>query len=288
MKQKLINIILAVCLFSTLASGNDDGRMKYSLVQWSFRYPLKELCKEIKPLGITSFEIVGIEKWEMLKHYGYEVLIADGADLGIERGFVNPDFHEELRQRYSELIPKAAEAGIKMIICYSGITNKYTPEEAMENCVLGLNPVVAMAEKYGITLVMELFSSKEGKDKFFKHSFPFYVADNVEWGARLCDRLNSTSFRLLYDIWQMNDMGHDVVQNIKKYHTYIAHYQIAGIPSRKGISKTDDFDYNRVMKTIYETGYSGYIGLECFVEHTAVEVIKEAMEVLDLDETRNR
>lgn len=191
-------------------------------------------------------------------------------------------YDEELWQRYGELIPKAADAGVKMIVCYSGITNKFNPEEAMKNSVAGLKPVVDMAEKYGITLVMELFSSKEGKDKFFKHSFPFYVADNVEWWAKLCDRLNSASFKLLYDIWQMNDMGHDVVQDIKRYHKYIAHYHIAGIPSRKGISRNDDFDYKLITKTISETGYAGYIGLECFVEHTAVEVIKEAMNVLGM------
>jgi hydroxypyruvate isomerase len=260
---------------------DNAGKIKFSLVQWSFRYPLRELCKEVKPLGITAFEIVGIEKWDLLKERGFNVIVADGADLGIERGFSNPDFHAELIRRYSELIPKAAAAGIKMIVCYSGISNKYTPGEAIDNCTLGLKPIVRLAEKHGITLVMELFSRKEGKDKFFKHSFPFYVADNVEWGAKLCDKINSANFKLLYDIWQMNDMGHDVVQDIKQYHKYIAHYHIAGIPSRKEIRSSDKFGYKLVMKTIYDTGYSGYIGIECLVEHTSVDVIREAMEILD-------
>ena len=42
----------------------------------------------------------------------------------------------------------------------------------------------------------------------------------------------------------MNDMGRDIMSDIKKYHSYISHYHIAGIPERKGLNRTDSFNYH--------------------------------------------
>lgn len=282
MKISIRRILLIVVLI--LSCGiMQAAKIKHSLSQWSFRFPLQELCKGAKPLGVVSIELVGPEKWDLIKSYGYDIAIADGADLGVERGFCNPDFHEELIRRYKELIPLAAKNGIRKIICYSGLNTTFSSEEALENCVRGLQPLMRTAEKNNVVLVMELFSSNEGKEEYFKHSYPHYACDNVKWGVDLCKKLNSKNFRLLYDIWQMYDMKADVLSDIRNYHDYIAHYHIAGIEGRKALSDNEPIDFKEIMRTIYSYGYDGYIGHEYLIEKEVFPHIQKSIEILEFD-----
>ena len=70
---------------------------------------------------------------------------------------------------------------------------------------------------------MELLSSRNTEEIFTKQRFSYYQCDNPEWGVALCKKLNSPNFKLLYDVWHMNDMGRDIMSDIKKYHSYISH-----------------------------------------------------------------
>ena len=67
---------------------------------------------------------------------------------------------------------------------------------------------------------MELLSSRNTEEIFTKQRFSYYQCDNPEWGVALCKKLNSPNFKLLYDVWHMNDMGRDIMSDIKKYHSY--------------------------------------------------------------------
>jgi hypothetical protein len=106
--------------------------------------------------------------------------------------------------------------------------------------------MVALAEKHGVVLVMELLNSKiDHKD---------YQCDRVEWGAELCKRLGSENFKLLFDIYHMQIDEGDVIRNIRAYHQYITHYHTGGVPGRNEIDDTQELYYPAIMKAIVETG----------------------------------
>jgi hydroxypyruvate isomerase len=292
--MKIISIHLSLWLVFSLnifvANGQKiadlpDADIKFSLVKWSFRTQTEMLCLDAKELGVTSIEMVDPEKWEIISKHGLKVAVADGADLGIERGFCNRDWHSVLKNQYTKILPLLSKKGIPQIVCYSGINTTLTNEEALLTCVEGLSPIVQLAEQYGIIITMELISSRNGSDPYVKQTFPFYQCDNIEWGVELCKKINSPNFKLLYDIWHMNDMGRDVKKDIEIYHNYISHYQIAGIPSRNGLRKSDPFNYREVMEAIKRTGYRGHIGLEPDrVEKDIRKTIKESIEILTIKE----
>ena len=68
---------------------------------------------------------------------------------------------------------------------------------------MGLEPVVNEAQKYGITICMELLNSK------LDH--PDYQCDHTPWGVQLVDKIGSEYFRLLYDIYHMQIMEGDII-----------------------------------------------------------------------------
>lgn len=243
-------------------AARENGRFALSLVKWSFRTRTENLCDLAADAGIPAIEMADPEKWDTILGKGLRVALADGVDMGVERGFCDRRWHSMLYDRYSRYLPVLAEKGIRQVVCYSGIDTEHSPEEAMETCVEGLEPVVALAESLGITVIMELVSSRPSEGIFARHSFEHYRCDNPEWGAELCRRLDSENFGLLYDVWQMNDMGRDVFDDMRRYRRYIRHYHVSGIPDR-GIPAPDDpFDYSRFVRILDETGYSGFVGIE--------------------------
>src|SRR5690606_14295106 len=142
-----------------------------------------------------------------LKKYGLTCAMPQGAGLGIERGFNDPSLHDELVKSYEAVIPKVAEAGFNQIICFSGNRRGLDDKKGIENCAKGLKRLMPIAEKYNVTMCMELLNSKVNhKD---------YQADHTAWGAELCEAVGSDKMKLLYDIYHMQIMEGDVIATIR-------------------------------------------------------------------------
>lgn len=211
--KRYIQVIFICWLSITEVYGKNP--IGISLVKWSFRTQTAILCDMAKESGAVAIDMVDPEKWDIVKGKGLTVAMADGIDMGIERGFCDRRWHPSLIENYKRFIPLLAEKGIKQVVCYSGINTDLSDEEALEACVEGLKPLLDIAEKANVTLVMELLSSRNTEEIFTKQRFSYYQCDNPEWGVALCKKLNSPNFKLLYDVWHMNDMGRDVMSDIK-------------------------------------------------------------------------
>jgi hydroxypyruvate isomerase len=231
------------------------GNINHSVSRWCFdTLDLETLCVEAKKMGITGIDLVGPEAWPTLKKHNLVSTMCNGAELNLVDGFNDLQFHEKLIQRYTEMIPKVAEAGYKNLICFSGNRRGKSDEEGWTNCVIGLQKLIPLAEKYNITLVMELLNSKiDHKD---------YQCDRTAWGVELAKRINSPNFKLLYDIYHMQIDEGDVIRTIKNNIQYIAHFHTAGVPGRNEIDGTQELNYSAIMKTIAATGFKGFVGQE--------------------------
>lgn len=232
------------------------GRIRHSVSRWPFnQIPLDDFCRQVKTFGIESVELVGPDEWPILKKYGLNCAMPNGADrLGLTRGFNNPSLHEQLIEDYRRVIPLVAEAGYDKLICFSGNRDGLDDEEGLQNCSEGLKELMLMAEKHGVTLVMELLNSK------VDHAD--YQCDHTKWGAQLVDLVGSDRFRLLYDIYHMQIMEGDVIRTIQQYKDYIVHFHTAGVPGRHEIDESQELYYPAIIQAIQETGYEGYIGQE--------------------------
>lgn len=231
------------------------GKINHSVCRWCYNeIPFADLCKAAKEIGITSIELVGPDEWPVLKKFGLTSALPWGAGMGIEKGFNNPDLHNELIKSYEEMIPKVAAAGYNQIICFSGNRNGLDDQKGIENCAIGLKKLMPVAEKHNVTMVMELLNSKV--------THPDYQCDHTEWGVALCEAVGSEKFKLLYDIYHMQIMEGDVIATIKKYHKYISHYHTGGVPGRNEIDETQELYYPAIMQAIVDTGFKGFVAQE--------------------------
>ena len=143
---------------------------------------------------------------------------------------------------------------MNQIICFSGNRRGLDDEKGIENCAIGLKRLMPLAERYKVTLVMELLNSKVDHHD--------YQCDRTSWGAALCDKVGSDNFKLLYDIYHMQIMEGDVIATIRKYQKYISHYHTGGVPGRNEIDSSQELNYPAIMKAIVETGYKGFVAQE--------------------------
>ncbi len=252
------------------------GNINHSACRWCYdKIPLEDLAAAGKAMGLKSIELLGVKDWPVIAKHGLTCAIGYATDVSLNKGFNDPSLHEKLLKDYTDIIPKAVDAGIKNLICFSGNANGMTPEQGLENCVKGLEPVMKVAQKHNMLISMELLNSKVNhKD---------YQCDHTEWGVKLCEKLGSEQFKLLYDIYHMQIMEGDVIATIRKHNKYISHYHTGGVPGRHEIDETQELQYPAIMKAIIDTGYKGFIGQEFIpAREDKLASLKQGVEICDV------
>ena len=252
------------------------NNINHSVCQWCYSdISLDKLCEAAKAIGIKSIDLLKSDEWPIAQKYGLTCAMAYASGFGLSKGFSDVSLHEQLLKDYTANIPKAAEAGLKNVICFSGNANGLTYEKGLENCAKGLEPVIKVAAKHNITVCMELLNSKvDHKD---------YQCDHTEWGVRLCEKLGSPNFKLLYDIYHMQIMEGDVIATIKKHTKYIAHYHTGGVPGRNEIDETQELYYPAIMRAIVATGFKGFVAQEFIPKRQdKLASLKQGVEICDV------
>lgn len=252
------------------------GNINHSVCRWCYRgIPMEEFLKNLNELGIKAMDLTGPEDWPLMKKYNIHASMCWGAGLGIEKGWNDPNLHEELIKDYTQMIPRVAAEGYTNLICFSGNRNGMDAAVGLKNCAEGLKQIMPLAEKHGIIIQMELLNSKvDHKD---------YMCDTSAWGIELCKEIGSENFKLLYDIYHMQIMEGDIIRTIKESHMYFGHYHTGGNPGRNEINETQELFYPAIMKAILETGYKGYVAQEFIPTwQDQIAALKEGVTICDV------
>ncbi len=255
--------------------------IRQSVCKWCFKdIPLETFVPAAKEMGLESVELLNPEDFPTLKKFGLHCAMvsnptgktAAGVTVGgIPKAFNRVEYHDTLVEIYTKRIAEVADAGFENVICFSGNREKMDDQQGLENCALGLKRLMAVAEKRGITVVMELLNSKVNhKD---------YMCDRTPWGVELVKRVGSERFKLLYDIYHMQIMEGDVIATIKAHHASIAHYHTAGNPGRNEFEPQDqqELNYPPIMRAIKATGFKGFVGQEFLPKRDALTSLRAAV-----------
>ena len=237
-----------------LAAGGLKGNIHHSVSQWCYGdIPLDDLARACKEMGLESVELLNEKDWATVNAHGLKCAVGYATDWGIPKGFNRTENHDKLIADFEAMIPKAAAAGVPNLICFSGNREGQNDQVGLINCAKGLRKLTPLAEKYGVTIIMELLNSYGHKD---------YQCDKTPWGAALCEMVGSDRFKLLYDIYHMQIMEGNVIDTIKKFSKYIGHIHTGGVPGRHELDETQELYYPAIMKAIVDTGYKGFVGQE--------------------------
>jgi hydroxypyruvate isomerase len=253
------------------------GNINHSVCQWIYDdMTLEQLCNAVKGIGMNAIDLLSPKEWPIVQKNGIYCSMCYSIDnLGLYKGWNNKQYHPHLIKDYSDSIPLVAKAGYKNLICFSGAREGMDDWTGLDNCVEGLKKILPLAEKNGVTIVMELLNSKiDHKD---------YMCDKTLWGVELCKRTGSPNLKLLYDIYHMQIDEGDVIRTIRNYHEYIAHYHTGGVPGRNEIDDTQELYYPAIMRAIVETGYKGYVAQEFIPKNPdKIAALKKCVQICDV------
>jgi hydroxypyruvate isomerase len=231
------------------------GRINHSACRWCYSsIPLDALCQAGKDMGLKSIDLLTVKDFPIVQKYGLITAMVTGTPGNIPNGLNRLENHDKIVEYFEQNIPKVAEAGFPNMICFSGNRKGMDDEKGMENCAIGLQRIVPLAEKHKVTICMELLNSR--------HNHPDYMCDRSSWGVALCKKVGSEQFKLLYDIYHMQIMEGDIIQTIRDNHQYFGHFHTGGVPGRHEIDDTQELNYPAVMRAIVESGYKGYVAQE--------------------------
>ena len=189
----------------------------------------------------------------------------------IPDGINNTKFHDGIVASLTEMIPKAAKAGIPNVITFFGNRRGQDIEEAKVNSVACLNRIKPVAEAEGVTVIVELLNSKVNhKD---------YMCDHTPWGVEIVQAGRLGRFKLLYDIYHMQIMEGDIIRTIKENWDYIAHYHTGGVPGRNEIDDTQELQWKTIAKWVADKGYQGYFAHEFVPKRDPLTSLREAVQL---------
>lgn len=252
------------------------SNLKHSVARWTFgQTPIAELCRTVRQIGFSAIDLVGPDDWATLRAHDVDSSMCNGAELGLEQGFADTRFHDELVARYTRHIDLVADAGYRNLICFSGNRDGMDPAEGLANAAAGLKRILGHAEKRGVRLVMELLNSRV--------DHPDYLCDRSAWGVELCETLGSDHFGLLYDIYHMQIMEGDIIATIRRNHRWFVHYHTAGVPGRHEIGADQELNYPAICRAIRDTGFDGYVAQEFMPSAPdPVASLREAIRLCDV------
>ena len=251
------------------------GRLKQSVCRWCYgKIPLPDFCKAVSEIGLTAIDLIEEKEWPILAEHG--LICSLGWKMGgdIPNGLNDPANHDLIVNGLLTTLPKAAKAKVPNLIAFFGNRKGRSDEDAIKNCVIGLNKVKKAAEEHGVTVCVELLNSKvDHKD---------YQGDRTWFGVEVVRQVDSPRVRLLYDIYHMQIMEGDVIRTIRDNHQWIAHFHTGGVPGRHELDDTQELNWRTVAKAIADTGYTGYVAHEFVPTRDPLTSLREAVALCDV------
>jgi hydroxypyruvate isomerase len=179
---------------------------------------------------------------------------------------------DEFLQRAQQTINYGKEAQIPGTIVLTGNRVEGLDDRTMEEAVIErLKPVVDMAEKAGITVMLEPLNDK--------YDHPNHWLTSSDRGAEICRRIGSQRLRMLFDCYHMGVMEGDMVKHIERNFDVIAQFHAAGVPGRHEVFNGET-NYPFVLTQIERLDFQGVLGLEYFPSMDDETAVRRSLEYI--------
>lgn len=234
--------------------------IKHTLMGWCWKpMDMLELAKHAKDIGLVGIEGIDAKLYPDVKKLGLDISLV--GSHGFAKGPCNPEFHDEVVTKLTDSINLAADVGCKKVITFTGMKfDGMDRDKAIQNCLSTWKEVLPLAEKKGITLVLEHLNSRDSSHPMKGH--PGYFGDDVDFCVDLIKQVGSPNFKLLFDIYHVSIMNGDIIRRLRLHKDSIGHLHTAGNPGRCELDEHQEINYPAVMQAVLEIGYHDFVAHE--------------------------
>lgn len=236
--------------------------------------PFLERMERVKRLGYPAFEF-----WEW-KNKDVDAIIRKKNELGLEIATIVGSgwkqlFTDEARGKFvSEIQASLAVAkrlGSKTLIVTTGMEDKSMPRaEQHAHYVAAFKAVAPFAEQAQVTIILEPLNTKV--------DHPGYYLQTAREGFEMLEEVGSPAVKMLFDIYHHQIMEGNVIQDITKNISRIAHFHVADVPGRHEPG-TGEINYANVFRAIASSEYQGFVGLEFKPSRSAEDALRGVLKL---------
>ena len=265
------------------------GNIKQVIAAWPFfkgaGWSPEDLVKHAQALGVSGVELFPVEHWKLLEGTG--LVCAATKSHTFIRGMNNKGHHPECFAALEKAIEATGAAGFPNVMTFTGLADTsreengsvVDAEEGMKNCIEGYQRMARIAEKHGVTMVIEPLNSRVDEPMM---GHPGYQGDHFDYCVEIVNAVGSPRLKVLFDAYHIQIMDGDLMRRIDQHHEVIGHVQIAGNPGRGEIGDDQEINYRGVMKALLRNHYQGYVGHEWIPRGDALEGLREAISICDV------
>ncbi len=176
---------------------------------------------------------------------------------------IHPGHRVNFAAGIQKSLDKAVEMGVSSLFLLSDELGddrsvrfqfpELSDEEKYQSVLDGLKMLAPLAEKAGVTLMLEPLN--------ILVDHPGYFLKGSAVGFDLVRAVGSPNIRLLFDIYHLQVMEGNIIQKLTSNLDVIGHIHVADVPGRHEPG-TGELNYRNIFKALKKANYQGYIGFE--------------------------
>jgi len=290
-RREFLGTLAAAGLATALPAGGQEARIqrnariKQGLWRNNFgeatTLTFDDMCREAARLGAYGFDLIGPEDWPTLRRHGLEPLLVGTGGVDFENGIIHPEVHDQIETTLRPYIDMCAENGVRRVITIGGQRRGMPYDAAADNAVAFLNRIKSQLEERNVTIAIENMNNRLNDPRFGRED---QVFGHWAWGVGVCERVDSPNVKLVCDLYHLQIMDGDLARYIRDTSRWIAHFHVAGVPTRNEIDFTQEINYRYVAEVIADLDYEGFVSHEWRPTpgRDPLQSIAEALAIMDV------
>jgi hydroxypyruvate isomerase len=228
------------------------------------RVSIPEGMALLNRLGYDGFELPDWRNPKTLEVFAREqakyplectCILANKSPAAPGCSLINPSERDGFVEQVKLAVVAAKKLRCKGLLVLSGNEMEgISHAEQVGNAVYALRAAAPILEDNGITALIEVVNNVD---------YPGFFVNNMRDAAVIVDRVYSPNVKILCDLYHVQMMEGNLINNIHAHIERIGHFHVADLPGRHEPG-TGEVDYRNVFKAIYNIcgSFQGSVGLE--------------------------
>ena len=283
--QQVARTALAAPVLASLPTGAESAvppletpPYKLSVMLWTVFQDLafEKRLEKIAEAGYRALELVNeFEGWsdedyKKANARKHSLGVTFDATAGLHHGVGDPGQREAFLADTRKMLDIADRLECPSLIVLSGNVVQKMPREVQhQSCIEGLKRAAEIADRRGITLLMENIDLEENPD---------YYLWSVAEGFEIIGKVDHPRVKLLYDFYHEQISEGNLIAKLEKNIDKVGLMHVADVPGRHEPG-TGEINYRNIYKKLVELKYDRYIAMEFMPLGDAVASLRAAKEM---------
>ena len=186
---------------------------------------------------------------------GLELSCIVGAGAIASGWMTRREDHDKTEAMFVERVALARRLGCKRLVGLTGtMRDDVSAAEQTDYVIQCLTRLAPIAEDNDVVLVLEALNTRVDHPGFF--------LTRTDQTVAILKAVDSPNVKMLFDIYHQQITEGDIIRTIRENIAYIDHFHVADNPGRNEPG-TGELHYANIFQAIVDTGYTGFVALEC-------------------------